>query len=386
MAEGRLRPPLRVVSAVTGAALAVIGLAATRDPGQEDRERRLREIRAEASRLEERLRGERKRVETLGSEVDRLGIELALREERIAEAKAEGELAAARLRAAEERGRVLEVELERLRARLERSAFALYRLGSQGYLRLAAALAREADPLPGIRWLRFFGRRDGDAFRARRAAQTALERERSEASAQRQALALAVESEAARRREAAALYRRQRALLAGAEAETRRLDDRTATLRDQERRLGALLALVAAGAADLGGRPIQEFRGVLDWPARGPVVAGFGPRLDPRYRTQVPHPGVAIAVVEGTPVRAVFAGRVAYAGVFEDYGRMVVLRHPQRAFTLYAGLKTLRVNKDDVLALSAIVGEAASSPLYFEVRVDARAEDPARWLREVRDQ
>lgn len=367
---------------VVGVAVAPPGPA---DDGQRVREQRLASIRAEAVRIEARLEAVRGRVSTLAGEVETLGLELALSEERIAASQAAGELAASRLEAAEQRAGILEADLVRLRARLERSVFALHRLGRQGYLRLVSTVAREADPLPAIRWLRFLGRRDAGAFRARRAAAAALEEERREIATQRDAVTRALADEERRRRESAALYRRQRALLASAETEGRRLGERASGLRDSERRLATLLDLVASGATDLAGRPIQDFRGVLDWPAAGAVVAGFGPRLDPRYRTQVPHPGVDIAATAGAPVRAVYAGRVAYAGVFEDYGRMVVVRHPNRAFTLYAGLASLKVSKDDAIALSALLGEAAATPLYFEVRVDAHAEDPSRWLRERDD-
>ena len=67
------------------------------------------------------------------------------------------------------------------------------------------------------------------------------------------------------------------------------------------------------------------------------MTVGFGPRLDPRYGTRVPHDGVDIATVPGEPVRLVYPGRVVYAADFEGYGPTVVVQHAGRAFTLYAG-------------------------------------------------
>ena len=65
---------------------------------------------------------------------------------------------------------------------------------------------------------------------------------------------------------------------------------------DLERKVAQLAELLdllyGRNPERLAGRPIQRFRGVLDWPVRGDVIAGFGPRLDPRYRTRVPHNGV----------------------------------------------------------------------------------------------
>ena len=109
-------------------------------------------------------------------------------------------------------------------------------------------------------------------------------------------------------------------------------------------------------------------------------AAGFGPRLDPRYRTEVPHNGLDVEVAAGTEVRAIFPGKVLYAAQFEGYGTMVVVYHSGRAFTLYAGLRSLAVAKDDMLSLGEVLGTAAET-LYFEIRIDNQPEDPADWLR-----
>ena len=62
---------------------------------------------------------------------------------------------------------------------------------------------------------------------------------------------------------------------------------------------------------------------MLDWPAPGRMVRGFGPRLDPRYGTRVPHNGIELAVEPGTPVRAVYPGKVLFAAPFRGYGPTV---------------------------------------------------------------
>ena len=138
--------------------------------------------------------------------------------------------------------------------------------------------------------------------------------------------------------------------------------------------------LYGTDAEALSDRPIQEFRGLLDWPARGRVTVGFGPRLDPRYGTRVPHDGVDIATVPGEPVRLVYPGRVVYAADFEGYGPTVVVQHAGRAFTLYAGLEAVSVARNDLLSLNSVLGRAGAT-LYFEIRIDNRPEDPERWAR-----
>jgi len=56
------------------------------------------------------------------------------------------------------------------------------------------------------------------------------------------------------------------------------------------------------------------------------------------------------------------------------------VQHPGRVFTLYAGLGTMRVAKEDMVSLGDAVGLAADK-LYFEIRVENHPEDPLTWLR-----
>ena len=94
----------------------------------------------------------------------------------------------------------------------------------------------------------------------------------------------------------------------------------------------------------------------------------------------MPHNGVELATVPGEEVRVVYPGKVVFAAEFEGYGPTVVVQHAGRSFTLYAGLERVEVERDDLVQLSAVLGRAGAS-LYFEIRVDNRPEDPARWIR-----
>ena len=51
-----------------------------------------------------------------------------------------------------------------------------------------------------------------------------------------------------------------------------------------------------------------------------------------------------------------------------------------KLFSLYAGLASMRVGREDMLSLGDTVG-LASEKLYFEIRVENRPEDPQSWLR-----
>lgn len=351
------------------------------EPGDDLRTRELARIRTEISRMEARLVEMRARESGLEDRLRSVRLELELQETRLGEAAAAMSLASARAEAAAAKVAELETALDGIRSDLRRRLAGMYRLGRHGYLRLFLSLRPERDLLPAIRQLRFLVRRDRGTLERFRATREQLEAQRELLAEEHRQAELWQRREEERRDELVAVRRRYEGVLLQVEAERRRLAERADALQDKERKLVRLIASLAAeGPRPLAGTPIQDFRGVLDWPARGEVTTGFGPRRDPRYRTEVPHNGLDIAVADGVPVRAVFPGQVLYASQFEGYGTMVVLYHPGRVFTLYAGLRELSVEKDDVLSLGDVLG-TASGTLYFEIRSENQPQDPRGWLR-----
>lgn len=351
-------------------------------PAPSPRERDLTAIRSEIARLEDELRAARARERSLAERLEAAELDLALQERRVAEAAAARELAQERVDAAETAVARLGDELDAARTSLRRRLTGLYRLGREGPLRLLLAAEPGADLSAAVRLLRFLVRRDALAVDRYVEVRDRLEAERRLLEEERAEVERWLAEAEARRRELAAARSRQDRLLARARAERRELSERARSLIDKERKLSNLLDfLYGRAGTPLAGRPIQEFRGVLDWPVPGEVTVPFGPRTDPRYRTAVPHNGVEIAPEEGAPaVRAVYPGKVLYAAPFQGYGPTVVVHHAGRVFTLYAGLGALRVGQGDVLELGDPVG-TAEGPLYFEIRRENRPEDPLNWLR-----
>jgi septal ring factor EnvC (AmiA/AmiB activator) len=346
-----------------------------------ERVEELERIRGEIASLSVRVGQVRARAAGLEGDIERSRLELDLQQRRVAEARAEHELARARVTEAEARVAELEGRLERERRRLEARVGGLYRLGRHGIARLAFSLEPGEEPVAAIRLLRYLARRDAASVARFEDLRARLDAERASLDQDRAASAAWLAEQASRRDELARLESRQTELLAGARSESERLAVRAAELAARAERLSALLdALYGRDAEALSGRPIQEFRGLLAWPARGRVTAEFGPRLDPRYGTRVPHHGVDLATVPGEPVRVVYPGRVVFAAPFEGYGPTAVVQHAGRAFTLYAGLESLGVRRGDLLSLNSELGRAGTS-LYFEIRVDNRPEDPRQWAR-----
>lgn len=373
----RATGPAAAVSALVAVLLAVVLPAAEAPSRQEE----LAGIRAEIGRLEARLGSLRERRSGLAERLEVLEVELALQEERLAEARAAVALAGERAAESEREVARLELELDRAREDLSRRVAGLYRLGGQGHLRLLLALDPGDDVLGGLRLLRYLARRDAASVERYTAARQELLVERELLDARRQEVDEWLAVEDRRRDELAAARVRQAQALASLDAERRRLASEAGELSQRAERLERFLGILSGqSGGGPAGVPMQEVEGVLDWPVAGEVTAGFGFRLDPRYRTRIPHNGLTIATRRGAEVRAVYPGEVLFAAPFQGYGPTAVVLHPGRVFTLYAGLEELAVEPGRSLALGETVGRAAES-LYFEVRVDNAPQDPRRWLR-----
>jgi len=346
-----------------------------------DRESELEALRREISGLEERLGGLRARERGLVQEIEESEFALRLQEKRLEEARtarALGEQAVAENRA---RVAALEEAIEVRRQALKQRLAYLYRLGREGYLRLALSLGAEGDLLGGLRQLRYLAQRDARFLLEFLEATAALRSQRVALMEESRLVEAWIEQEALRRQRLVVLRRSQAGVLRRLEAESRQLAGRAEALGEKERKLSSLLDLLyGRSETALEGTPIQQFEGVLDWPVSGRVTRRFGPQIDARYKTSVPHNGIDIATPDGGSVNAVYPGAVMFAAPFSGYGLTAILHHPGRVFTLYAGLRELKVERGDVLSLGQVIG-AAGQTLYFEIRVENLPVDPSGWLR-----
>lgn len=368
-------PPQPPSSGALGAPGAPAATAQTRA-----REQELAALRAEISALEVRLEAARRQQSGAAGELAAADLALELEQKRLAEAVAARDEAAERETASERQVADLERALDQRRREFQRQLTGLYRLGRQGYLRLFFLLRPDASLLPSIRLMRYLVRRDREAVDGYQEAKQRLARRRDQLAAERRERDRWLGWEQTRRRELVAARQRKAALLARVERERQVLAGRAVELADRERKLAAFLDLLyGRSSTDLAGAPMQQFRGILDWPVAGRVIERFGPRLDPRYRTQVPHNGIDLETAVGAEVKAVYPGKVLFAAPFEGYGLTVVVHHPGRVLTLYAGLSELKKTKDDMVSLAETVG-LASDRLYLEIRVENHPEDPLSWL------
>jgi murein hydrolase activator len=132
---------------------------------------------------------------------------------------------------------------------------------------------------------------------------------------------------------------------------------------------------------------LESMRGKLDWPVKGQVIGGFGKTKHHEFSTEVFRKGLEIEAPVGEEIRAVEKGKIVFADRFSGYGKMLIIDHGDRYYTVYAHLSDfLRKNGDFVRRGEAValVGDSdslAGSKLYFEMRKDGKSIDPAPWFR-----
>ena len=98
------------------------------------------------------------------------------------------------------------------------------------------------------------------------------------------------------------------------------------------------------------------------------------------------HPGLDIAVPEGTWIRAAGAGIVLDVGEDPVYGEFVTLDHGDGLVTLYGHASRTfvdrgqQVRRNEVIALSGNTGRSTAPHLHFEVRRDGEPLDPTTFV------
>lgn len=99
------------------------------------------------------------------------------------------------------------------------------------------------------------------------------------------------------------------------------------------------------------------------------------------------HPGIDIALGEGSPVYAADTGTVTFAGwnVY-GYGNLIVVNHGNGFETFYAHLSGINVSpgqivyKGNVIGLSGNTGRSSGPHIHFEIRINGVQDNPCWYL------
>jgi septal ring factor EnvC (AmiA/AmiB activator) len=134
--------------------------------------------------------------------------------------------------------------------------------------------------------------------------------------------------------------------------------------------------------ADLGARlGVAQQKGHLPIPVAGRVHHAFGQRRGGSMYWQ----GWLIAADPGSDVHSVAYGRVAFADWLRGYGLIVIIDHGDGFLSLYGNNESLLAEVGDWVEPGELISVVGSNPgmsqgLYFELRKDGKAVDPAAWI------
>lgn len=135
--------------------------------------------------------------------------------------------------------------------------------------------------------------------------------------------------------------------------------------------------------ADLGSRlGVGQQKGQLPMPLPGRVSHAFGQTRAGSLSWQ----GWLISAEAGAEVNAIAYGRVAFADWLRGYGLMIIIDHGDGFLSLYGNNESLFAEVGDWVEPGERVSAVGTNPgmtqgLYFELRKDGKAVDPAAWIK-----
>ena len=125
----------------------------------------------------------------------------------------------------------------------------------------------------------------------------------------------------------------------------------------------------------------------FDRPTQARTTSGFGVRFDPFNGRPAVHQGQDFAAPLNTPISATAPGIVAFAGVRSGYGNTVEIDHGRGFKTRFAHLNSMAVQPGQRIALGQRIGAMGTTGrstgvhLHYEVWMDGRPQNPARFFR-----
>jgi murein DD-endopeptidase MepM/ murein hydrolase activator NlpD len=116
------------------------------------------------------------------------------------------------------------------------------------------------------------------------------------------------------------------------------------------------------------------------------VTSPYGKRRDPFTNTWAYHAGLDLGAPRNSKVLATAPGRVVVAGPSGPYGQMVEIDHGLGILTRYGHLQSIHVAVGNEvhfrqeLGMIGNTGRSTSRHLHYEILIDDRVVDPARFL------
>lgn len=139
--------------------------------------------------------------------------------------------------------------------------------------------------------------------------------------------------------------------------------------------LAAALPPEPAPAPSAAAPPPSDFQ----LPVQGRTLIGFGAKRESGLAST----GLTLAPAAGAQIVAPARGRIAFAGAYRGFGRIVIIEHAGGWTSLVTGLERVDVAVGDMVIGGSPLGRArgAASPVTIELRRDGKPVNPLQFLR-----
>ncbi len=181
--------------------------------------------------------------------------------------------------------------------------------------------------------------------------------------------------------------RSKKILLAEVKQDAASLEKMLQELRAKAARLNELVKKLETE----GGQPytgnlagLSTQKGRLLWPVPGKLRVGFGTSRHGELGTLIESHGFDIEAAAGTPVNAAASGKVIFANSLRGYGKLIIVDHGRKYYTLYAHMARFTKQVGDPVAAAEVIaysGYEGRDAVYFEIRQGGKPLDPGDWLK-----
>ncbi len=134
-----------------------------------------------------------------------------------------------------------------------------------------------------------------------------------------------------------------------------------------------------------------KLKGKHIWPVDGHVLEYFGPKKIEGFDGTINNKGIKISVEDAGYVHVIFDGIVKYVDNIRGYGNVVIVKHDDVFYSLYANIDEVfvhtgqKLKKNDKIGLIDVDLTSVTPYLYFEIRKENEAVDPLLWLSAKKD-
>ena len=181
--------------------------------------------------------------------------------------------------------------------------------------------------------------------------------------------------------------RSKKVLLAEVKQDAELLDGMLQELRAKAARLNELVKKLETAQTqpyteNLDG--LLPLKGRLLWPVPGKLRVGFGTSRHGDLGTLIESHGFDIEAEVGTPVQAAANGKVIFANSLRGYGKLLIVDHGRKYYTLYAHIARFAKQIGDPVAAAELIaysGYEGRDAVYFEIRQGGKPIDPTDWLK-----